>query len=64
MNFLRKINFFDDEHAESVIGVSNSLDPRLRASQNCLETHRRAARRPGGVLNQVGAVVGVVKTMI
>ena len=28
MDFLRKIKLFDGEHAESVIGVSNSLDPQ------------------------------------
>ena len=39
MDFLRKINLFDDEHAESMIGVSNSLDPQREIAELILKVY-------------------------
>ena len=39
MDFLRKINLFDDEHAESVIGVSNSPDPQREIAELILKVY-------------------------
>ena len=48
MDFLRKIKLFDGEHAESAIGVSNSLEGFREVAELILKVYLSMETKIGG----------------